>query len=62
MSAVTKWDIRGMPATAYSHSGSSAEPEWLPFLIDNLKIAFYANGAIAEYGYFGCYHEFLRLV
>jgi hypothetical protein len=46
-----------MPTAAYGHSRSPAQPEWLPLLVQNLKIAFNANGAIAEYGHFCSCHE-----
>lgn len=49
-----------MPAAAKGDGGAAAEAKRLALLINNLKITFYAKGSVAENGYFGTRHEFLR--
>jgi hypothetical protein len=50
-----------MPAAAKGDGRAAAQPEDLAFLIDNLKIPFHAKRSVANDGYFGAGHEFLRL-
>ena len=50
-----------MPAAAKGDGRAAAQPEDLAFLIDDLKIPFHAKRSVANDGYFGAGHEFLRL-
>jgi hypothetical protein len=58
MGAIAEGLVFRMPAPAKTHDGSSAETEFLAFLIQNLKITFDANGTIVEYSQFSSSHEF----
>jgi hypothetical protein len=58
--AVAERRIPRMAAAAKRDRGSAAQPKFVVFLIDNLKIAFDAKWAIAEDGDFGSCHECLR--
>lgn len=49
-----------MPTAAEGDGGAAAEAKRLALLIDNLKVTFYAKRSVAENGYFGTRHEFLR--
>jgi hypothetical protein len=49
-----------MATAAKSDCGSSGETESLPFLVHDFKIAFHANGAVAEDSHFCACHECLR--
>jgi hypothetical protein len=49
-----------MSAATERDSGSAPEPEFIAFLIDNLKIAFDAKRTVAKDDDFGSCHEYLR--
>jgi hypothetical protein len=49
-----------MPTAAKGNGGAAAEAKYLALLIDNLKVPFHAKRSVAENGYFGTRHEFLR--
>jgi len=52
--------IRGVPAAAETHTGTSAKAKGLTCLIDNLEIAFHAQRTIIVHGYFCSSQEFLQ--
>lgn len=52
--------IGRMPTAAKGNGGAAAEAKYLALLIDNLKVPFHAKRSVAENGYFGTRHEFLR--
>ena len=52
--------IRGVPAAAETHSGTSAEAKGLTCLINDLEIPFHTQWTIVVYGYFCSSQEFLQ--
>ena len=50
-----------MPAAAQGDGRAAAQPEDLAFLVDDLKIPFHTKRSVANDGYFGAGHKFLRL-
>ena len=58
--AIAEGRISRMPAATERDSGSAPKPEFVAFLIDNLKIPFDAKRAVAKDRDFGSCHECLR--
>jgi hypothetical protein len=54
---VTEGFVLRVAASAKAHGRPSAETEFLPFLIEELKLSFDSNWPIIEYRHFSC-HEF----
>ena len=48
MGSIAERDVPGMATAAETDRRPARETEGLAFLIDNLKIAFHANGAIVD--------------
>src|ERR1700745_911872 len=51
--AIAKWLIGGLAAAAKAQNGAARQSEWAPFGIEQVEVAFNADGAIVVHGDFG---------
>lgn len=58
--AIAERLILGVATAANSYGGATTQAKFLACLIDNLKVALDADGAVIEKRHFGACHEFLR--
>jgi hypothetical protein len=54
MGAIAEWLIGGLAGAAKAQSGTPRQSERATFGIDELEVAFDADGAIVVHGDFGC--------